>query len=760
MNAYKIAIFAGFLWMLPLSVRAQALQVNDTYTAQQLVQNVLIDSPCANVSNIGVSGDPFSGSSNSFGFFSNTNPSFPFSSGVVLSTARAIRSGGPNTNLIDEGLNAWLGDADLEQALGIQGTYNATILEFDFTPLTSEIRFDYLFASEEYHDDAQCIYSDGFAFLLKPAGSTAAYQNLAVLPGTNTPVLVTTVHPAVPGSCPAANEQYFGQYNGSTSAINFNGQTAVLTASATVVPGTTYHIKLVIADQGNVRYDSAIFLAGGSFAIGTDIGSDRTVAGNNPLCPGDTQLLDAFEPAGSAYQWFQNGVPIAGATSPQYIVSSPGTYSVDVSLGGGPCIAADEVLMEYVSSPTAVSPVTLQQCDDNGDNLVTFNLLSAIPAMGVSNVDIRFYPTLAAAQSDVQQINDVSNYTAVVPASVTARIANAYGCFTYATVQLQTPSGLIAAPAPVVVCDNNADGTTVFSLNGDIIPAVTPLLPPGANATFHATLSDAAAGINALLNFFTNTTPFNQSLFVRVSNGVDCLGLVTLPLQVNVFQGAIAQDETRFICPAEAQILTAEFGNTYLWNTGATTRSITVGTAGDYSVIISDTNGCTQEQNFSVLYSEPATINSIEVGDFQGGNNTVTINASGAGNYQYTLANQTQTDPTFENVPPGIYEAFVADSNGCTTIGPLEVVVMDYPRFFTPNADNINDRWLIKNLQRFPAAIVTIFDRFGKILHRGAATDEGWDGTFNNSVLPASDYWFVIDFANGKEIRGHFSLKR
>jgi hypothetical protein len=50
--------------------------VNDSYTAQQLVENVLVNSSCVTVSNFTVKGDPFSGSQNSFGYFNNQG-SFP-----------------------------------------------------------------------------------------------------------------------------------------------------------------------------------------------------------------------------------------------------------------------------------------------------------------------------------------------------------------------------------------------------------------------------------------------------------------------------------------------------------------------------------------------------------------------------------------------------------------------------------------------------------------------------------------------------------
>ena len=86
--------------------------------------------------------------------------------------------------------------------------------------------------------------------------------------------------------------------------------------------------------------------------------------------------------------------------------------------------------------------------------------------------------------------------------------------------------------------------------------------------------------------------------------------------------------------------------------------------------------------------------------------------------------------------------------------------MLDYPRFFTPNNDGYNDTWKIKNLEQLPKSTITIFDRYGKTLKQLNTASNGWNGTFNGKELPADDYWFTINFDEGKTIRGHFSLKR
>ena len=149
---------------------SQPVTVSTTsYTVPQLVNNVLINSPCVSATNITWSTGTNFGSSNGIGFFQNTNPNFPMQSGVVLSTGNVLNAPGPNTSLLNDGSAVWPGDANLEATLAAAGipmvSKNATVLEFDFTPISPNFSFDFIFASEEY-GNFQCQYSDAFAFLL------------------------------------------------------------------------------------------------------------------------------------------------------------------------------------------------------------------------------------------------------------------------------------------------------------------------------------------------------------------------------------------------------------------------------------------------------------------------------------------------------------------------------------------------------------------------------------------------------------------
>ncbi|MDI1307453.1 MAG: T9SS type B sorting domain-containing protein, partial [bacterium] len=117
-----------------------------------------------------------------------------------------------------------------------------------------------------------------------------------------------------------------------------------------------------------------------------------------------------------------------------------------------------------------------------------------------------------------------------------------------------------------------------------------------------------------------------------------------------------------------------------------------------------------------------------------------------------------QDSNQFSNIISGQYTIHVRDKNGCGTVTD-EVYLLMYPKFFTPNGDGYNDTWKIKFSDYELGITVKIFDRYGKFI-KELFENASWDGMLNGHELPATDYWFVVTRASGKEYRGHFSLKR
>jgi len=774
MDSLQRFILLLLLCLLSVKVKAQAITIDDQRTPQQLVENVLVNSSCAAVSNTTGIGDTYTPGKNSFAYFSAGTSNFPFKEGIILTTSTSTEAIGPYFSDMGGGNPAWVGDTDLNQILGIN-SINATSIEFDFVPLTDFLSFNYIFASNEYQYFYPCEYSDGFAFLIKEVGTSESYKNLAVLPNTSTPLSSTNVRPKIEGGiapngdrydgCPAINEHYFNGLNNNSSPVNYAGQTVVMNAQTNVTAGKTYHIKLVIADDKNRYYDSAVFLQAGSFASKIDFGPNRTSSNANPLCYGDTYLLDPKLSPAYSYKWFKNNVQVA--STPTYTVTDSGKYSVEVTLSPSSCTLIGEIQIDYAPEILSTN-TTIVQCDDDNDGFSIFNI-NKVDNMVKNNVSSisneGYYETFIDAQNKTNPIATPESYiNKTANQIVYARLENQFDCYKIAEVTLQISNTAVANPNPISTCDGDGtqDGLYHFDLDGEVTPQIITGLPTGLKAVYYLTAEDALAETNPLPNIFENTTAYHQTIYARVVNGPDCYAITAVNLVVNTFDPPNFEDQSVYVCKGDDQTLSVTAGfSSYLWSTGETSNSIIITNPGDYTVTVKDVNVCEKTKTFKVILSEPAIITDAVVKDFSGNDNAVLIQYTGVGDYEFSLDGVTfQNDPEFTRILPGIYNAVARDKNGCGISNTFIVYVIDYPRFFTPNGDGYNDLWSISNSNILPNYTISIFDRYGKLLKQMNQSSTGWNGIFNGQTLPSDDYWFSLLFTDGRNIKGHFSLKR
>ncbi|WP_269224520.1 T9SS type B sorting domain-containing protein [Flavobacterium sp. IMCC34518] len=145
-------------------------------------------------------------------------------------------------------------------------------------------------------------------------------------------------------------------------------------------------------------------------------------------------------------------------------------------------------------------------------------------------------------------------------------------------------------------------------------------------------------------------------------------------------------------------------------------------------------------------------------------NAMVTVSVTG-GNaaFEYQLDNGSfQSSNVFDNLKPGQHTITVGDENGCTNL-TQNIFVIGYPKFFSPNGDGHNDFWNVVGLDGQPASVIYIFDRYGKLLKQINPTSDGWDGFYIGAEMPATDYWFTIEYTEQSQIKlfkSHFSLIR
>ncbi|MFI2742262.1 choice-of-anchor L domain-containing protein [Zhouia sp. PK063] len=761
------------------TTQAQIKVNSKTYTPQQLVQNILIGSGC--VSNVQVTNSvsgSFSDGEKSYGYFNAGTSNFPFSSGLVLSTGKAIHTEGPNNSILSDDATNWKGDNDLENALGISNTTNATILEFDFTPITNFVSFRYIFASEEYQKNSAntCKYSDAFAFLIKPINSTS-YQNIAIIPGTNTPVAVTTVHPKTANDCNAINETYFDTFNdyGNSVPINFNGQTKILTAYTNVNANQKYHIKLVIADEANYQYDSAVFLEAGSFESNVSLGENKLISNKTALCANESITLNATTPNATNYTWYKNEILIPSENNSTYNVTTPGTYKVVVNTANS-CDITGNIIVEYYAkdNPNYVA-ATACEATSNADGFAIFNLnnLKDEITNGISNASVVFFNS----QNDVDNNNTITNpenfqNTTPYQQTIIAEVTNLdTGCVSYANTTLNVSQNTITQHGTFYSCDESNNN----SLQGffDLEAIRSQLYTSSTPTHFYKNIDDLNNNTNELSGTLETG---DQTIYVRLGDFNHCSGLEKFDLEVEAAPQIDIKNQY-ILCLNNTNLkITAPIGyQSYEWfkvengsrKSVSTLRSFYPTEAGEYVLAITaqrNYNSCYAEKSFTVIASNIATFNpEPEIQDISN-NNTITVFIEGEGDYQYAINNINgpyQDSNIFENVSAGFTTIYVKDKFGCG-ISAKEVAVVGYNKFFTPNGDGINDYWQLKGINTLtqPNSLIFIFDRFGKLVKQIRVDSKGWDGMYAGKPLPSSDYWFTVTLNNGRIFKGHFTLKR
>lgn len=189
-----------------------------------------------------------------------------------------------------------------------------------------------------------------------------------------------------------------------------------------------------------------------------------------------------------------------------------------------------------------------------------------------------------------------------------------------------------------------------------------------------------------------------------------------------------------------------------------------------YNLVVQggETFECGISKDFNVVLSEIAQITSVSTSQEMDGRQ-IKIEVSGLGDYEYALDNiegPYQDRGIFNGLSEGTHTIYVNDKNGCGIVERIierELRPDDFPKFFTPNGDGINDFWQYiapRESNEIQLSFIQVFDRYGVLLAQIMPTSKGWDGTFNGQPLPASSYWFKARDNLNNEIQGFFALKR
>ena len=549
-NTYKIRVYtSSFDTAVNFSICILTffpIKTSDTqYTVPELVTDILIDNECATVSNITWSTGTNFNDVNGIGYFNKNNTSFSFKDGIILSTGKMLWARGPADQATSTGEGYWPGDTQLTTLINNYldetdiDTYNASVLEFDFVAITDQLKFNFIFASNEY-GSFQCSFKDSFAFFLTNT-TTGVTTNLAVVPGTTDLISISTIRKAIHSGydsitgeplCGDNNPEYFQAcydpaFNGQnpmSSPINFYGLTVPMTVQSVLVPGATYHIKMVIQDRVDPYRDSAIFLEGGSFDLGSvELGGDLLVQNGNALCPGESYIIDS-ELSSEDYtiKWYKDNVLISGANGPTLEITQSGEYKIEAIPVNSICPLTDTIKVEIYPEIKVVFPKNIEICVFNQlipivDLTINENeMLSLIPDL--SDIEVAYYKTETAAELEDEVITDPENYVASgLPEEIFVRIDdNKTGCHRIVSFKLVAKEVVdLKNPEKIVACvyDGIPVSLDLTSVRSGIVSQLTN---PNVMLYYYETYQNAIDGIGAIAspqNYQPDTLP--ATIYIR-----------------------------------------------------------------------------------------------------------------------------------------------------------------------------------------------------------------------------------------------------
>ena len=569
----------------------------------------------------------------------------------------------------------------------------------------------------------------------------------------------------------------------STTAGNFsayNTLNTTFTVPSNATSGNTITITLTVTNScGATKSDQITVNVTGNTLTLNSANNTQTICSGNTITPiqytfggGATGATVTGLPTGVTATTTGNTITITGTPTSafSYTISTTGgcgtvTLNGSVSLSNNATLALDSANnTQTICAGNTITPIQY-----------TFG-------GGATGATVTSLPTGVTATTTGNTIT----ITGTPTSAFSYTISTTGGC---GTVTLNGSVSLTPYPGqPIPLIDSticSGDTTNLMIGISPFTPSTT--LNWQVIAAVNVTGANSGSGIAPQpINDILTSTLGGYVIYRITSTLGNCTSLYTdYRINVNPQPTPILKNGTICVSPSGStlQTFTLDTGlndsdYNFLWYDsngnlipGATNATFEVDQIGTYSVIAIDAiTGCTSDPTLTtatatITQTIPASSLTVIQSDYFSENATITANVlNGTGTLQYYLdEGPIQSSNVFTNVSSGTHIISVIDTDGCTFL-QKEFLIIDYPKFFTPNGDGYNDTWNISTLNQ-PDAKLYIFDRYGKLIKQLSPTlnSNGWDGTYNEKAMPSTDYWFLLEYKeNGvaKEFKAHFSLKR
>ena len=369
---------------------------------------------------------------------------------------------------------------------------------------------------------------------------------------------------------------------------------------------------------------------------------------------------------------------------------------------------------------------------------------------------------LYAISPNLDQFDTENTFTDLAPGIYDVIAQDVNGCFMTFQFEITQPEPVQAEAVNIMheVCYNSADGSFELQITGGTAPYETAL-NSNADADFvqdQILFQNLAAGTHVV--FIRDAQGCETNVFVEIEPGVNLAATVTpiyectgnIPdnyLQI-VFEDDTVSADVLYALdstdPADMQ-LSADYTNI---------------APGDHYITIAHANGCMITYDFTIEGYEPLTL----VLENNNINEITAVAEGGVEEYTFYFNDiNNGSDNTFYINRTDTYVVTVIDQNGCEVTAEIfmEFIDIEFPNFFTPDGDGLNDTWIPNHIEGFPEVLIKIYDRYGRVVEEMTRDTQGWDGDYDGKPLPTGDYWYVVKL-NGelddREFVGHFTLYR
>lgn len=694
-QVFLYSLFLFYFSGIPCTAIAQ-LQVTGSIPAEQLAQTLTGEG-------VQVFNARFTGSPQMTGIFQNLEQrSFDIDSGIVLTSGRATtgrgeiglnsRNSATAFDLLADNGYGLPGDADLANEIrtNVTDLNDACVLEFDFIPIGDSISFRYVFSSEEYNPSFVCTFNDAFAFFIS-GPEIAGQQNIALVPGTNTPVTILNVN-NVPGVGCNNNTGYYVD-NNSNRYFTHDGHTTVLRAVFPVTRCETYHLKLVIADVVDDAYDSGVFLEAKSLTS-----SNIRLSANTKTDANGAPYL--AEGCGSRKLTIRQPKPMMDPVSVTLQYSGTAGNGTDVQL------LPAQVVIPAGDTETEIDIVPLADNLEEGIETLRITALyncnnNSLVQNDSIEIQLRDYDilvlspdTAAICQGQTVQLMAEAGYTtyqwgngnSLNDATIRDPVANPTGdvtkylCIAENGSCRAMDSALVIKKKPVILsqtnttCGNSSDGIIIaaagpgwqypveFSLNNAAFlgDSIFNALQKG---TYVVRIHDAAGCTDSINVFLDQKNPDPQITSVNVT-GATCSGLPDGIAQITLTGGttplSLSLDNNSFAIKDSFNLFT-----------------------GNYTVFVKDADGCEAVSGtFTIPFVNSLRVNTIADTTICEGQSLLLTTEGSADSYAWspvtTLDNSNSQNPLA--VPAGDTKYFLTATKGtCTGTDSVTITVNKAP---------------------------------------------------------------------------------